>query len=452
MTPSASQTRAIEMIERAIDRREPGFLFITGEAGTGKSTVLRAIRSKKKLIVAAPTGLAAVNVRGETLHRAFRLPIGPITRARTRALNDEMTDILAACDAIAIDEISMVRADVLDGVDWTLQKSLGDPRPFGGKLIISIGDMCQLEPVVGKDEADFMKERYSSPFWFDAKVFSHSRPSLFDGEEQARIDLVTAALTDVFRQSDPDFIAALNLIRMGDPAGIAHINRRALIQPPITEPPVALTMTNNQASSINNERLSRLSTEKRTYSASKSGEFGEQLPTENELVLAVGAQVMICRNGISETGERLVNGDVGEVVGFTLDGPRVLFRNGIETVVGRAVWERITYGKSEDGDITEDPVGKFEQVPLKLAWAITIHKSQGQTMDSAVLELEQQARTHGQLYVALSRVRSMEGLFLRRKLSPRDIAFSPRVREFLNLQAPEAQAEPTFRFDFAGAF
>ncbi len=450
MTPSASQTRAIEMIERAIERREPGFIFVTGKAGTGKSTVLRAIRAKRKLIVCAPTGLAAVNVRGETLHRTFGLRVGPQSRSKTRNLGDDAADLLDAADAVVIDEISMVRADMLDAANWTLQKTLGRPTPFGGKLIVCFGDMCQLEPVVSQEESDIITERYSSPFWFDAKVFSHSA-DLF-GEEQERLDLVTAELTDVFRQSDEEFINALNLIRLGDPAGLNYINSRAGARPPVTDPPIALTLTNKEAAIINGERLGRLTTERKTYDATISGDFGEQHPTENELVLAIGAQVMLIRNGQSTSGDRLTNGEIGEVVGFEQEGPRVLFRSGVETVVGRALWERITYAKDDKDEIVEEPVGKFEQIPLRLAWAITVHKSQGQTLDSALLEMEMQARTHGQLYVALSRVRSMEGLYLRRRLTPKDLSFNRRVREFLSLQSAPAEPERTFDFNFAGAF
>lgn len=450
MTPSASQERAIGLIERKIESKEPGFIFVTGKAGTGKSTVLRAIRAKRQLIVAAPTGLAAVNVRGETIHRAFGLRVGPQSRSKTRNLGEDAADLLDAADAIVIDEISMVRADILDAINWTLQKTLGRPAPFGGKLVVCFGDMCQLEPVVSREESDIITKSYPSPFWFDAKVFSHSQ-DLF-GEEEERLDLVTAELTDVFRQSDQEFIDALNLIRLGDPAGLSYINTRAGARPPVTDPPVALTLTNDQAAIINGERLGCLTTERKKYEASISGDFGDKHPTENELVLAIGAQVMLIRNGLSTTGERLTNGEIGEVVAFEQEGPRVLFRSGVETVVGRALWERITYAKDDQDEIVEEPVGKFEQIPLRLAWAITVHKSQGQTLDSALLQMEMQARTHGQLYVALSRVRSMEGLYLRRRLTPKDLSFNKRVREFLNLQAPEVQPEKNFNFDFAGAF
>lgn len=414
-----------------------GFVFITGQAGTGKSVCLRDIRHRIRAIVCAPTGLAAVNVGGETIHRMFGIGIGPQTRGKCKPVKDRRAAALRAADAIVIDEISMVRADLLDAINWTLQKTLNNELPFGGKTVIAIGDMWQLEPVVGKDEEAIIKARYRSPFWFDAKVFTHSQLSL--EEEDAQTTIEVHELTETFRQQgDPEFIEALNAVRIGDHRGLFYLNSRAGIEP--EGKPVVLTMTNDKAAAINSTRLASLPGEAKTYTASTTGEFDpKDAPAPTHLELKIGAQVMFTRNIVDEFGVPSVsNGTVGTVTQLSDFGPTVeVAGSGAKVTATPVKWGRNRYSINvETDELVEEEIGGFTQVPLKLAWAITIHKSQGQTLDSAILELEQNSRTHGQIYVALSRVKRLDGLYLRRRLAAADLVINPRVREFCGIDTP----------------
>lgn len=448
---------------------EPGtFHFITGKAGAGKSTILRELRTKRACIIVASTGLAAVNVGGETAHRFFRLPIGPITAGRTSALDERKRRIIEAANLLVLDEISMVRADILDGINWTLQKTLGNKLPFGGLPVIAFGDMWQLEPVVTDDEKDFFKANYDSAFWFDAKVFKETA-SLFDhdgidsvtlrklqnladrpgteGERLAALAAIerlkkknqpqycdgfeTIELTEVFRQTDDDFIAALNSVRVGSTEGLFYLNSRAGAWPDAPEP-ISLTFGNKKADSINRERLNALDGDPWFSQAYTDGDFDlREAPVPAELHLRVGARVMFCRNISDWDGSKpIVNGDMGTVVDLSRNVPFILLDDGREVIAQKVKWEKTKYGFDlAENKLTTVPGGTFEQFPLKLAWAVTTHKSQGQTLDRVSLELEMPAFAHGQLYVALSRVRTFEGLFLRRKLSARDIVVNPRVVE-----------------------
>jgi ATP-dependent DNA helicase PIF1 len=429
---SAGQRAALVKSMGAASAGEGRFIFVTGKAGTGKSTVLRELRSRARCVVVAPTGLAAVNVGGETIHRFFGFRIGPLTRKMIGPSRKD--DVIRAASLIVIDEVSMVRADVMDAIDVCLQKSCGNRRPFGGKTVIAFGDMWQLEPVVGEDVAEFIKKKYNSPFWFDAHVFTKraQQGNLVDEEGFESIALEVCELTDVFRQiGDPNFIDALNATRIGDPSGLSYLNRRAHASMAAGDQPVSLTFGNRKAEAINTMRISQLVSDSKTYTAIIDGDFGaKDLPAPTELTLKVGAQVMFVRNVMCD--ERMcVNGTVGEVVGFESDGPVVSLRDGDVVVATATSWEKIGYTFDIDKDeIAESVEGRFTQIPLKLAWAVTTHKSQGQTLDSAYLELEMPAFAHGQLYVALSRVKRFDGLFLRRALIPDDLVVNERVRAF----------------------
>ena len=454
---SDGQRAALAAVLAAARSDEPRFLFVTGRAGTGKSTVLREMRDRLKVVVVAPTGLAAVNVGGETAHKFFGLRTGALTRSATRPSQRE--DVIRRADVIALDEISMVRADMLDAISWTLQKTLRSDLPFGGKTVVAFGDMMQLEPVVDDSWQQLQdnrvaEQRYRSPFWFDAKVLQTSAQArLIEGEPAIAVE--THELREVFRQvGQPEFLDALNLVREGDARGLDHLNRRAGAPAPVGDAPVALTFGNRQADLINARRLNALATETRTFHAEIEGEAPAErdVPVSGELTLRVGAQVMVCRNVYDGDGRLVSNGAVGEVVGFGGDGPVVALRDGRTIVVGPAKWPKNGYVyDAGDDDLREELLGAFTQIPLKLAWAVTVHKSQGQTLDSAILELEMRAFAHGQLYVALSRVRRFEGLFLRRRLTPHDILVAPRVREFLGLTS-SAPAAPSLAISNPGAF
>jgi len=443
--------------QAAVDRilaAQPGeFLFVTGNAGAGKSTVVRWIRGRKRCVIVAPTGLAAINVGGETIHRFFGFRMGPLTRRDAQPLDDIKTRIVEACDYIVIDEISMVRADILDAINACLQKTMRSDLPFGGKTIIGVGDMWQLEPVVpttpgkdgGKSVAEWIKDRYKSPFWFDAHIFAGNKGELVQAGKLATV--VTLNLQHIFRQKDPDFVAALNAIRVGDPAGLFYLNRRAGMKPPKDAEVIHLTLTNARADETNASRLEGLEGEPVTYTATMTGEWDDRdlkdIPSPTELVLKVGARVMFTRNVLGFTGERVVNGDIGTVVKVDEHGPIVKLDGDRGHVdVEQAKWERKRYGFDlEKDEVVQVTDGEFSQFPLKLAWAVTTHKSQGQTLDAAMLELERRSFAHGQLYVALSRVRSIDGLYLKRALTARDIEIAPRIREFFAPPPPQLNLE-----------
>lgn len=433
---SRGQREALNGCLEAIDARRSAVIFVTGKAGTGKSTILRKLRELRRLIVCAPTGLAAINVGGTTMHSLLQLGGGPVVRNKCKPMREEMAIVIERCDAIVVDEISMVRADLMDGLNWVLQKTLQNREPFGGKTIIVMGDMMQLEPVVsdkGQNSVkEFIEKRYSSPFWFDARVFRPADQATLDGDETTEPPSIERyELVDVFRQiGDPDFVDALNLIRDGDAKGLSFVNRRAGVRPE-GEEPVALCFTNGKAAAINARRMDAIPGEPRVYSASVTGEFDEtDLPAPMELELKIGAQVMVTKN----LGGGIVNGSVGEVTGFEDDGVHVRVRGGEEAFIGVAEWKNMSYAIELDTEkVVEREAGKFCQIPLKLAWAVSVHKSQGQTLDAATIEAERSAFAHGQTYVALSRVRSMAGLFLRRKLLAEDLIVHPRIKEFFGL-------------------
>jgi hypothetical protein len=460
---SESQERAINLIREA--RGSNRVLFVTGKAGTGKSTVLNWVRDHFRVVVMAPTGLAAVNVGGVTIHRFFKFKPGPLT-LKQDALGDKEAAVLRAAEAIIVDEVSMVRADVLDAMNRKLQKTLGTKLPFGGKLLVLVGDMWQLEPVVSEgEEQKFIQRRYKSPFWFDALVLtdpkSRKQDSLFDDEEEpGALQVETVELVDVFRQKDEAMVEALNKVRVGDFDGLSFFNTRVGASLPPGEPPVAITFGNRKAKAINETRLGSLPGAERKYKAVVEGEMKDsELPADLELSIKVGAQVMFIRNGLYgpsrtiigangepmeipdlDSCEYVSNGEVGKVLAVDGEYPLVELRDGRVVLATPTTWEKIEYGFNvETDEITETVIARFVQIPLRLAWAITTHKAQGQTLETAVIEAEIPAFAHGQLYVALSRVKSPEGLILRRRLAREDLFVNKRVREFLGVEAPKAK-------------
>ncbi len=404
-------------------------IFLTGKAGTGKTTFLRSMRreSPKRMVVTAPTGVAAINAGGVTLHSFFQLPFGPFvpgsetSRSHYRFSRDKI-DMIKSLDLLVIDEISMVRADLLDGVDSVLRRFRRSDMPFGGVQLLMIGDLYQLPPVVREEDWQLLKGYYASPYFFSSTAL-------------ARTDMVTIELRHIYRQSDHQFIDLLNRVRNGrmDAAALAALNARHIadFDPEKKEGTITLTTHNRKADRINASRLDALPKKTRRFNAQIEGEFPEHAyPTADELELKPGAQVMFVRNDLSPE-KRYFNGKIGTVTRFVGSDIHVRCPDDEETIVVEPVsWENIDYSLNrETMEITETKIGTFTQHPLRLAWAITIHKSQGLTFDNAVIDA-QAAFAHGQVYVALSRCRSIEGMVLSSPLTAAAIRTDAAVRQF----------------------
>ena len=423
-------------------------VFITGRAGTGKSTLLQhfAWNTKKQIAICAPTGVAALNVEGQTIHSLFRLPIGLIGDADIDQ-NDATRRILNAIETLVIDEISMVNADLMDAIDRSLRQARGRRgEPFGGVQVIMFGDPYQLAPVPPRgDEARYVQDHYRSFWFFDAKVWAGGsgitdQEGLF--EVDTRAELHVRELVQIHRQSDDGFKSMLNAVRYGrvtaEIAGV--LNAQGARTPPEPEPGevpmITLATRNDIVNSINSRHLAALPGKEQTARAEVSGDFGRgeaSLPAESELKLKVGAQVMFLRNDTAMSGEppRWVNGTIGTVVRILGSAVRVDI-DGEEVDVEPAVWERFRYAYDQNSKkLTSDVVAEFTQFPLRLAWAVTIHKSQGKTYERAIIDLGSGAFAPGQTYVALSRLTSLEGLYLSRDLRPRDIRVDEDVRRFM---------------------
>jgi ATP-dependent exoDNAse (exonuclease V) alpha subunit len=423
-------------------------VFITGRAGTGKSTLLQhfAWHTKKQIAICAPTGVAALNVEGQTIHSLFRLPIGLIGDADIDQ-NDATRRILNAIETLVIDEISMVNADLMDAIDRSLRQARGRRgEPFGGVQVIMFGDPYQLAPVPPRgDEARYVQDHYRSFWFFDAKVWAggsgiSDQEGLF--QVDTRAELQVRELVQIHRQSDDGFKSMLNAVRYGrvtaEIAGV--LNTQGARTPPEPEPGevpmITLATRNDIVNSINSRHLVALPGKEQTARAEVSGDFGRgeaSLPAESELKLKVGAQVMFLRNDTAMSGEppRWVNGTIGTVTRILGGAVRVDI-DGEEVDVEPAVWERFRYAYDQNTKkLSRDVVAEFTQFPLRLAWAVTIHKSQGKTYERAIIDLGSGAFAPGQTYVALSRLTSLEGLYLSRALRPRDIRVDEDVRRFM---------------------
>lgn len=391
-------------------------LFITGKAGTGKSTLLRLLRDeiRENLAVLAPTGLAAVQVGGATLHSFFLFPPRLIEGRDLKVLRHK-TKLFNRLKTIIVDEVSMVRADLMNAMDLSLRLHRKDDRPFGGVQMIFFGDLYQLPPVVREQSLqDYFERVYRTPYFFSAPAFRES-------------PLKGVTLTKVFRQKDEDFLHLLEKVRTGDADedDIADLNKRCAVQP--LRGAVILTARNATADQLNQERLGTLPGKTGVFHAKIEGRFNDSAhPADMVLWLKKGARVMFVRNN----GAFWTNGTLGEVESF--DEDVVSVRVGGEThLVTRETWKVIGYKPTAGGDgLEEEALGSFEQFPLRLAWAVTIHKSQGLTLDAAEIDLDGGAFAHGQLYVALSRCRDLAGVRLRRPVHGRDVIFDPRVRDF----------------------
>ncbi|MCK5877001.1 MAG: AAA family ATPase [Candidatus Marithrix sp.] len=399
-------------------------IFITGKAGTGKSTLLNYFKTKtkKKIVVLAPTGIAALNVGGATLHSFFRLPPRPLNPDEIKPLSN--SKLYKSVDTIIIDEVSMVRADMLDVIDRFMRLNGKDRfKPFGGVQMVFIGDLFQLPPVVSNDEeAKLFTNNYTSPFFLSAKVFT-----------ELKIKLVE--LTKVYRHKDQEFINLLNAIRSNQACAseIQRINQR--YQPKfdtgVEDYFITLTTTNKIAAQINVVQLEKLTTTLHNFIGEIKGKFDQPvLPTDQELSLKVNAQIMFVKN---DSEGRWVNGTLGRIKKIQKTQIKVVTQDNKTHNVKPVKWEILTYNFDKKTQVvTTEVLGSFTQYPLKLAWAITIHKSQGKQFDKVIIDLGWGAFAHGQLYVALSRCRTLEGLILKTKVRPKDVIVDKRVQELFS--------------------
>ena len=411
-------------------------IFLTGKAGTGKTTFLRKLReeSPKRMIVTAPTGVAAINAGGVTIHSFFQLPFGPqiIPKAQNGNLPEQTRDInkfskdkvniLRSLDLLVIDEISMVRADLLDAVDRVLRRYKNHNRPFGGVQLLMIGDLQQLTPVAKEEDWEILKAYYDTPFFFSSLALNKTR-------------FISIELQHIYRQNDALFIDLLNKIRDNrlDQEAIHILNSRYIadFEPKKEDGYITLTTHNQQANRINFLQMNRIDQPSHTFSAEVSGTFPEySYPTEQELILKAGAQVMFIKNDTSHD-KRYYNGKIGTVQSIEDDIVYVSCPGEKEIATEPVEWHNYTYTINEKTEeITENLIGTFKQMPLKPAWAITIHKSQGLTFEKAIIDASA-AFAHGQVYVALSRCRTLEGIILSSKIDPHILKSDNQILGFM---------------------
>ena len=417
-------------------------IFLTGKAGTGKTTFLRQLRQEthKRTIVVAPTGVAAINAGGSTIHSFFQLapglylPDGQVVGGREAhnrfAFSRHKLNVIRSLDLLVIDEISMVRADLLDAVSDVLCRIRHDERPFGGVQVLLIGDLQQLAPVTTDDEWTVLRNYYPTPYFFSSHAL-------------VQTDFTYIELKTVYRQEDQQFVNLLNRVRSGqmDARTLAVLNNRfqPRFQPKEGEDWITLVTHNYQARQLNDRHMEALPTAPVTYKARISGEFPQMsFPTEEELTLKVGAQVMFCKNDPS-IEKAFFNGKIGRVEALTDDSVTVVCRTHDDSTdtdhwqritVSSLTWENTRYvSDAATGQIREERIGSFAQIPLRTAWAITIHKSQGLTFDRAIINAGR-AFSYGQVYVALSRCRSLNGLVLSTPISSDVVMVDPEVLQF----------------------
>lgn len=415
ITLSDEQKKILEILENTSDN-----VFITGKAGTGKSVLLQYFKknSSKKLVVCAPTGIAAINVGGQTIHSLFKIPPSFIKKDSLK-LDYKTINLLRNIDTVVIDEISMVRADLMDAIDFCLRQARNSDKTFGGVQIVMFGDLYQLPPVVSDPELHkYFADNHSGFYFFNADAWKNTELKIFE-------------LNHIFRQKDEDFKEVLNSIRIGnvEETVLLKINQRSGVEIPENNV-VTLATTNKIVNEINSQKLERLPGEVKEYKATITGYLEETtFPTEEFLKLKVGAQVMFLKN---DKDKRWVNGTIGSV--YSLSDKEIIVNvDGIKHSVPQETWSKIRYYYNQvNKSVEEEIVSSFTQFPLRLAWAITIHKSQGKTYGSVIIGMGDGAFAHGQTYVALSRCKSFEGLYLKKRIRREDIMVDNSVVSFMS--------------------
>lgn len=405
-------------------------IFLTGKAGTGKTTFLHHIKKEavKRNVVVAPTGVAAINAGGMTIHSFFQLPFGPYVPGnkreltRQRRFSGKKIKLIKSLDLLIIDEISMVRADILDGINDVLCRYKNPLLPFGGVQILMIGDLHQLPPVVKNEEWDLLRDHYDTPYFFGSHALRKTRPKV-------------VALKHIYRQSDRTFIELLNKVRNNniDRAVLEKLNSRFVPHHQIREEDAYITLTTHNASAqaINTRKLENTPGRAFVFKAEITGDFpAHAYPTEEKLELKVGAQVMFVKNDPAPE-KRFYNGKIGKITQMKKDEIRVQCPGDEwEIEVEPLEWKNVKYSiDQKNSEVAEEVVGTFNQYPLKLAWAITIHKSQGLTFERVILDA-QSAFAHGQVYVALSRCKSFEGIVLRSKIDFSSVKTDSTVKQY----------------------
>lgn len=401
-------------------RRGDGVVLITGRAGTGKSTLIRRLLDEDgaKQVVLAPTGVAAVNVGGQTIHSFFRIPPRFVDHSQILPRRGG-SKLFKNLRRVIIDEVSMVRADVLDVVDYALKLNRRNALPFGGVQLVLVGDFMQLPPIVRSDEEAILRQMgYETPFAFSAKCLQEA-------------DVTKVELTTIYRQDNPDFIRLLGNLRSGDdlPATIDRFNQHCLGEPKREGKPIILAGTNAVADTYNQRGLQQLAGEWVTYEGVISGEFKlekDKLPVPDKLALKLGARIMTVKN---DKGKNWVNGSLGTITKLGKQSVWALLDDTqAEHEIEAASWETIRYEWDEDSQRIEATViGSYTQIPVIPAWALTIHKAQGLTLDNVRIDLQRGAFASGQAYVALSRARSLEGLSFASPLRVSDVMIDPRI-------------------------
>lgn len=419
-------------------------VFLTGKAGTGKTTFLRHVRehTSKKMAIVAPTGVAAINAGGVTMHSFFHLPLGiyvpsaqggftsgsalvttPHTLFKNIRFNREKIKLINQLELLVIDEVSMMRADMLDAIDTILRRFRNNPRPFGGLQVLYIGDLFQLPPVAGREEWEVLRAHYRSPFFFDAHVIREVCP-------------VYIELEKVYRQRDATFVNLLNNIRNNrctpDDFALLQQYYKPGFTPATADNYIMLTTHNFKAEAVNQEALQKLPGEMHTFHAEISGEFSEKsYPVEKTLQLKEGAQIMFIKNDKGEA-RRFYNGRIGVVKSIDHNGVYIQFPGEPEAfLLETEKWKNIRYNYSDlEDSVKEEELGSFSQYPIRLAWAVTIHKSQGLTFDKAVIDAGA-SFAPGQVYVALSRLTSLEGLVMHSVIQPHHMVSDDRVLPFI---------------------